>query len=164
MKRDGKLFGERIGVVADRGMISAATHPLTLCDLETRNIDYILGVRERATKEVRGVIADPTPWVPLSSSRRASDFLGHGAGSGEAVIWSDEARGSCQPRRPTSRWRRWGSARAHDLSTNMTLTSLGATKFASRIGGSRKPARPIPLAPAARAPARPRIAVGQPIS
>ena len=50
----------------------------------------------------------------------------------------DEARGSCQRRRRASRWRRWGSARAHDLSTNMTLTSLGATKFASRIG-SRKP-------------------------
>jgi hypothetical protein len=57
----------RIGVVADRGMISAAT----LCDLETRNIDYILGVRERATKEVRGVIADPAPWVPLSIPKAA---------------------------------------------------------------------------------------------
>jgi transposase len=52
----------RIGIVADRGMISADT----LDDLEARNIDYILGVRERATKEVRGVIADPTPYVPLS--------------------------------------------------------------------------------------------------
>ena len=52
----------RIGVVADRGMISAAT----LSDLEARNIDYILGVRERATKEIRGVIADPAGWVPLS--------------------------------------------------------------------------------------------------
>jgi hypothetical protein len=52
----------RIGIVADRGMISAAT----LGDLEARNIDYILGVRERATKEIRGVIADPAPYVPLS--------------------------------------------------------------------------------------------------
>src|SRR6516165_2527675 len=52
----------RIGVVADRGMISATT----VDDLEARNIDYILGVRERATKEVRGVIADPAGWVPLS--------------------------------------------------------------------------------------------------
>jgi hypothetical protein len=55
----------RIGVVADRGMISAAT----LAELDTRNIDYILGVRERATKEIRGVIAaatDPaaTPKAP----------------------------------------------------------------------------------------------------
>lgn len=57
----------RIGVVADRGMLSAAT----VGELETRNIDYILGVRERATKEVRSVIADPTPWVPLSIPKAA---------------------------------------------------------------------------------------------
>jgi hypothetical protein len=57
----------RIGIVADRGMISAAT----LAELEARNIDYILGVRERATKEIRGVIADPTPYVPLSIPKAA---------------------------------------------------------------------------------------------
>ena len=57
----------RIGVVADRGMISAAT----VAELEARGIDYILGARERATKEVRGVIADPTPWVPLSIPKAA---------------------------------------------------------------------------------------------
>ena len=57
----------RIGIVADRGMISAAT----LSDLEARNIDYILGVRERATKEIRGVIADPAPYVPLSIPKAA---------------------------------------------------------------------------------------------
>ena len=65
----------RIGIVADRGMISAPT----LDDLEARNIDYILGVRERATKEVRGVIADPTPYVPLSipnaAGRGSTDLL-----------------------------------------------------------------------------------------
>jgi hypothetical protein len=57
----------RIGIVADRGMISAAT----LAELEARNIDYILGLRERATKEIRGVIADPTPYVPLSIPKAA---------------------------------------------------------------------------------------------
>jgi hypothetical protein len=57
----------RIGVVADRGMISAAT----LAELDTRNIDYILGVRERATKEICGVIADPAPYVPLSIPKAA---------------------------------------------------------------------------------------------
>ncbi len=65
----------RIGIVADRGMISAAT----LGDLEARNIDYILGVRERATKEIRGVIADPAPYVPLSipkaAGRGSTDLL-----------------------------------------------------------------------------------------
>ena len=57
----------RIGIVADRGMISAAT----LAEPEARNIDYILGVRERATKEIRGVIADPSPYVPLSIPKAA---------------------------------------------------------------------------------------------
>lgn len=65
----------RIGVVADRGMISAAT----LAKLEARNIDYILGARERATKEIRGVIADPAPYVPLSipkaAGRGSTDLL-----------------------------------------------------------------------------------------
>src|SRR5215468_9221219 len=65
----------RIGVVADRGMISAAT----VGELEARNIDYILGVRERATKEIRGVIADPTAYVPLSipkaAGRGSTDLL-----------------------------------------------------------------------------------------
>jgi hypothetical protein len=57
----------RIGIVADRGMISART----LADLEARNIDYILGARERSTKEIRSVIADPAPFVPLSIPKAA---------------------------------------------------------------------------------------------
>ena len=65
----------RIGVVADRGMISAAT----LAELDARNIDYILGVRERATREIRGVIADPAAYVPLSipkaAGRSSTDLL-----------------------------------------------------------------------------------------
>src|SRR5262249_22924 len=65
-----------MGVVADRGMISAAT----LAELDARNIDYILGVRERATKEIRGVIADPAPFVPLSIPKAA--------GRGSTICWS----------------------------------------------------------------------------
>ena len=65
----------RIGIVADRGMISEAN----LAKLEARNIDYIIGVRERGTKEIRGVIADPAPYVPLSipkaAGRGATDLL-----------------------------------------------------------------------------------------
>ena len=57
----------RICIVADRGMIAADT----IAELEARNLDYILGVRERATKEVRGVIADPAAWVPLSILKAA---------------------------------------------------------------------------------------------
>jgi hypothetical protein len=42
-----------------------------LAELEARNIDYIIGVRERGTKEIRGVIADPAPYVPLSIPKAA---------------------------------------------------------------------------------------------
>ena len=53
---------ERVCVVADRGMISAAT----IAALEQRGLDYILGVRECGTKEVREIVmADQTPSVPL---------------------------------------------------------------------------------------------------
>jgi Transposase DDE domain len=43
---------ERVCVVADRGMISAAT----IAALEQRGLEYILGVRERSIKEVREVV------------------------------------------------------------------------------------------------------------
>jgi hypothetical protein len=52
----------RICIVADRGMISAET----IAALEERKLEYVLGVRERSTAEVRStVIADRTPFVPL---------------------------------------------------------------------------------------------------
>jgi hypothetical protein len=57
---------DRVCVVADRGMISAAT----ITALEQRGLDYILGVRERGSKEVRELIlADPSPSVPLMIPR-----------------------------------------------------------------------------------------------
>jgi Transposase DDE domain len=52
----------RVCVVADRGMISDAT----IADLEERKLDYILGVRERSSKEVYEVVLnDQKPSVPL---------------------------------------------------------------------------------------------------
>jgi hypothetical protein len=52
----------RVCVVADRGMVSAAT----MIALEQRGLEYILGVRERSSKEVREIVlADPSPSVPL---------------------------------------------------------------------------------------------------
>jgi transposase len=52
----------QICIVADRGMISAET----LAELETRELFYILGVRERSDKVVRElVLNDPGPFVPL---------------------------------------------------------------------------------------------------
>ncbi len=56
----------RVCVVADRGMISAAT----IAALEERGLDYILGARERRTKVVREVVLkDTKPFVPLLLKR-----------------------------------------------------------------------------------------------
>lgn len=60
----------RVCVVADRGMISAET----IVALEGRKLEYILGVRERSSKEVRDlVLADPKPAVPLTIPRARHD-------------------------------------------------------------------------------------------
>ena len=52
----------RVCIVADRGMISAET----IANLEDRGLEYILGVRERSSKEVYEVVLnDPKPSVSL---------------------------------------------------------------------------------------------------
>src|SRR4051812_32154828 len=57
-------------IVADRGMISAAT----IAGLEAQGIDYILGVRERSTAEVRStVIEDDGVTVPLTIPRQKGE-------------------------------------------------------------------------------------------
>jgi hypothetical protein len=62
----GRFGIGRVCVVADRGMISADT----VAALEQRGLDYILGVRERSSMEVREVVmADPAPSVPLTIPR-----------------------------------------------------------------------------------------------
>jgi hypothetical protein len=63
-----RRFGiARCCVVADRGMISAKV----LAELERRSIEYVIGVRERRTAEVASVLADQTPYVPLSIAKAA---------------------------------------------------------------------------------------------
>jgi hypothetical protein len=64
-------FGiRRACIVADRGMISAAT----VAELEAQGIDYILGVRERSTVEVRTtVIDDDGVAVPLTIPRQKGE-------------------------------------------------------------------------------------------
>jgi hypothetical protein len=66
--RLGKRFGiKRVCVVADRGMIATKT----ITALEERGLEYILGVRERSTKEVRTlVLDDDAPLVPLVIPRQ----------------------------------------------------------------------------------------------
>ncbi|MCP4384755.1 MAG: IS1634 family transposase, partial [Hyphomicrobiales bacterium] len=57
----------RVCVVADRGMISAET----IAGLEARELEYILGVRERTDKLVRKVVlADRGAFIPLVIPRR----------------------------------------------------------------------------------------------
>jgi transposase len=64
-------FGiSRACIVADRGMISAAT----IAELEENGIDYILGARERSTAEVRRtVIEDDGVAVPLTIPRQKGE-------------------------------------------------------------------------------------------
>jgi transposase len=63
-------FGvDRACVVADRGMISAAT----IAALEAQKIDYILGARERSTNEVREVLHDDGATVPLTIPRQKGE-------------------------------------------------------------------------------------------
>ena len=67
----GRFGVSRICVVADRGMISAAT----IAALEERKLEYILGVRERSSAEVRStVIDDQTPLVPLVVPRASGEL------------------------------------------------------------------------------------------
>ena len=56
----------RVGVVADRGMIS----PATIAVLEARKLDYILGARARSSAVIRCLgLADEQPLTPLLGER-----------------------------------------------------------------------------------------------
>jgi hypothetical protein len=82
----------RMCVVADRGMISAAT----IAELEALGLEYILGARERGDSEVRDVVlADGRPMVPLTipRSRGAETDL-----EVKEVVVGDWGPG-CKPRR-----------------------------------------------------------------
>ncbi|WP_176599483.1 MULTISPECIES: IS1634 family transposase [Sphingobium] len=60
----------RVCVVADRGMISAAT----ITALEERGLEYILGARERSSAIVRDVVLnDDTPFTPLAIDRQRGE-------------------------------------------------------------------------------------------
>ena len=60
----------RVCVVADRGMISAAT----IVGLEERRLEYILGARERSDALVRKIVlANEGPFVPLLIERQRGE-------------------------------------------------------------------------------------------
>jgi len=60
----------RVCVVADRGMISAAT----IEGLEARKLEYILGARERSDAIVRKIVLEnDAPFVPLLLERKAGE-------------------------------------------------------------------------------------------
>jgi len=65
----------RVCVVADRGMISAAT----IAALEERGLEYVLGVRERTDTLVRSVVLEDPRQLPRS---RRSTPQRNSAGSG----------------------------------------------------------------------------------
>ena len=65
----------RVCIVADRGMISAAS----IEALEKRNLEYVLGVRERSDTLVRSlVLDDANPFTPLCITR---------VGGAETQLW-----------------------------------------------------------------------------
>ncbi len=60
----------RVCVVADRGMISAAT----IAAIEERGLEYVLGARERTDSLVRTVVlADTKPFTPLCIERAGGE-------------------------------------------------------------------------------------------
>jgi DDE family transposase len=60
----------RVCVVADRGMISAET----IAELEARQLEYILGARERSDAVVRKIVlGHDGPFVPLLIDRRGGE-------------------------------------------------------------------------------------------
>src|SRR5260370_24123913 len=60
----------RVCVVADRGMISAAT----IAGLEECKLEYILGARERSDAVVRNIVLEnDEPFVPLLVEREAAE-------------------------------------------------------------------------------------------
>ena len=70
----------RVCVVADRGMISAAT----IAALEERGLEYVLGARERTDALVRTVVlADRQPFTPLCVER---------AGGRQTQLFAKEVR------------------------------------------------------------------------
>ena len=73
----GRFAIGRVCVVADRGMISAAT----IAALEERGLEYVLGARERTDSLVREVVlADERPFTPLLVPRAG----------GETQLWVKE--------------------------------------------------------------------------
>ena len=71
-KRTGAIVVvmQRVHVVADRGMISAAT----IAGLEERKLEYILGARERSDVVVRRIVLkNDDPFVPLLVERKTGE-------------------------------------------------------------------------------------------
>jgi hypothetical protein len=60
----------RVCLVADKGMISRAT----VAGLEDRDLEYVLGARERSTGEVRDIVLnDDQPYLPLAVERQGGE-------------------------------------------------------------------------------------------
>ena len=105
----GRFGIGRVCVVADRGMISAAT----IAALEERGLEYILGVRERNSKEVRDVVlADTQPSVPLvipaprPARHRTAGQGGRYIDGRRYIVCRNRTRPSRMPATARPSWRR----------------------------------------------------------
>ena len=93
VERLRKCFGiSGVCVVADRGMISAAT----IAALEERGLAYILGARERSTAAVREIVLkNEKPFVPLLLERGRGEtqlFVKQvTSGGARSIVCRDEA-------------------------------------------------------------------------
>src|SRR5450830_567190 len=140
----------RVCVVADRGMISAET----IAGLEEHRLEYILGVRERSSKEVYDVVLkDPKPSIPLvipptqASGHRARGQGGVGrraplCGLSQSHRSQARCRGArgraAQPARQPAR-RRQGAGRQQRLSTLSQDPGRKALRDRRQAGGGRCP-------------------------
>ncbi len=90
----------RVCVVADRGMISDAT----IAGLEERGLEYILGVRERSSKEVYEVVLERSQ-AERAARHPAPPAPRHRAGGQEGVGRRPPLRCLPQPQRSQARCR-----------------------------------------------------------
>jgi hypothetical protein len=128
----GRFAIGQVSIVADRGMIAAAT----IKGLEARGLEYVLGVRGRSDKIVREpVLKDEAPMAPLVIER----------GKGETQLFVKEVRAQgrrdivCRNEQEAERT----APPAKRSSTTCTTSSNGATRRSSetRPTGADQPCR-----------------------
>ena len=155
----------RVCVMADRGMISAAT----IAALEERGLAYILGARERGTAVIREIVLkDERPFVPLwipgsSPGMRGRDntqlfvkqVTVHGA---RYIVCRNEAeaeKAGPTARRSSPTWRsgsRAGTRRWSATPVTVVICARRAPARRSRSMPASSPTRPVSTASSCSGP------------